>query len=82
MNSKRQVKGKTSSRGTNYHKRDSKPLYCLQMFLRTCNPSPHPSTRGAFGNNRSCKIWEGDRMYSGGFENRELKAVSSYNIVC
>ena len=78
MNCKRQVKGKTSSRGTNYRKRDSKSLYCLQMLLRTCSP-PHPThpTLGAFGNNRSCKIWEGDGMYSVGFENRELKAVSS-----
>ena len=81
MNCKRQVKGKASSRGTNYRKRDSESLYCLQMFLKTCSPPPH-STLGAFGNNRSCKIWEGDSMYSGGFENREVKAVSSYNIVC
>lgn len=34
MNCKRQVKGKTSSRGTNYGKRDSKSLYCLQMFWK------------------------------------------------
>ena len=80
MNCKRQVKGKTLSLGTNYRKRDSKSLYCFQMFLRTCSPPPHP-TLGAFGNNRSFKIWEGDSMYSGGFENRELKAVSSYNIL-
>ena len=65
MNSKRQVKGKL------HHVVQITGNVILNLSV-VCICSP-----GAYGNNRSCKIWEGIECILG-----DSKGVSSYNIVC